>query len=755
MFGHRLFIIVLAASVSLTSGAVIHPDIQEKSRLSSRTWDEAIALAKGLVSQLTLEEKCNMTAGVPGPCAGSVLAVPRLNFNGLCFQDSPSGVGDGVQFATAFAPGIQIAASWDRDLFYRRGVALGREFRGKGVHFALGPMMNIDRNALHGRNWEGFGADPYLSGENSFFYVQGIQDQGVVATAKHYICNEQETNRFYGLAEDTARSSPSNSKGYSANLDDKTMHEIYLWPFAASVAAGVGSIMCSYNQVNGTQACQNDKTLNGLLKVELGFPGNVMSDWGATKTGVDSAVGGLDIEMPGGDGYLGNSLIQAIQSGAITEARVNDMLVRVLAPYFLLNQDQGYPSLDLDRDATEDNYHLNRELGAAGIVLLKNTNNVLPFNASKDKYYSVYGSAAGQFNDGLGSWGSDEGYNGALYQGGGSGYVRPTYGIDPLSSLLLKARDAHLQIQFVTNQDDYGAINNSFGVRGFGNAKCLVFVNAWSSEGRDRYNLRAFNDGDKLVQTVASRCANTIVIVNSVSQLNLDAWIDHPNVVGVIWSGLPGSEYGPAIVDTLFGDYNPGGKLVFTLARNDSDYGTNITEGYNSNYTEGVFLDYRHFEQNNIVPRYYLGYGLSYTTFAFSQFDISKSSKNTHPASAQYRRRRARPYARLDKLALLDPVYEITFTLANTGKVTGSEVAQLYVGFPQEAGQPPRVLRGFERVYLAAGESKQVTLVLTQKDISYWNVVNQKWTVAPGTYMAWVSTSSDKNDVKLQASFNV
>ena len=253
---------------------------------------------------MTLEEKCNMTAGVPGPCAGTVLSVPRLNFYGLCFQDSPSGVGDGVQFATAFAPGIQIAASWDRDLFYQRGVAIGREFRGKGVHFALGPMMNIDRNALHGRNWEGFGADPYLSGENSFQYVQGVQDQGVVATAKHYICNEQETNRFYG---------DSNSKGYSANLDDKTIHEIYLWPFASSVAAGVGSIMCAYNQVNGTQACQNDKTLNGLLKEELQFPGNVMSDWGATKTGVDSALGGLDIEMPGGDGYLGSSLFQAVE----------------------------------------------------------------------------------------------------------------------------------------------------------------------------------------------------------------------------------------------------------------------------------------------------------------------------------------------------------------------------------------------------------------------------------------------------------
>ncbi|CAF0857967.1 unnamed protein product [Adineta ricciae] len=752
MVNDWLSVIVFTICFTAVYSAVIQSNHHQHGNVQSRSWSEAIKLAKDFVAQLSLEEKCNMTAGVPGPCAGTVYPVSRLNFHGMCFQDSPSGVGDGVQFATAFAPGIQIAATWDRDLFYRRAVAIGKEFRGKGVHFALGPMMNIDRNALHGRNWEGFGADPYLSGENSFFYVQGVQDQGVVATAKHYICNEQETNRFYGLSDNLLTTGEINSQGYSANLDDKTIHEIYLWPFAASVAAGAGSIMCSYNQVNGTQACQNDKTLNGLLKGELGFQGNVMSDWGATKTGVPSALGGLDIEMPGGDNFLGFSLVQAVKSGSISEERINDMIVRVIAPYYLLGQDQDFPTLDLDRDATEDNYRINREIGTAGIILLKNTNNALPFNVTQDKYYSVFGSAAGQFNDGLGPWGSDEGFNGALYQGGGSGYVRPTYGIDPLTSLLIRARESHIQIQYVTNQNDYYAINNSFNVRGFQNAKCLVFVNAWSTEGRDRYNLRAFNDGDKLVQTVASRCMNTIVVVNSVSQLNIEAWIDHPNVVGVVWSGLPGSEYGPAIVDVLFGDYNPGGKLVFTLARNDSDFGTNITESYNSNYTEGVFLDYRHFDKNNIAPRFAFGYGLSYTTFSFSQLDISKVSNSKQSA---YRQRRIRPYSNMRTAKLYQPVYDVTFTVTNTGKRDGSEVPQLYLGFPGEAEQPPKVLRGFERVYLAAGESKQVTLTLTQKDISYWNVVNQKWTTAPGTYNFWVATSADKNDVKLQGSFNI
>jgi beta-glucosidase-like glycosyl hydrolase len=754
MVARRLFVAIIATCISFTFAAVIDTNSHEQTKVQSRTWDQGIAMAKAFVAQMTLEEKCNMTSGVRGPCVGTVLQVPRLNFSGLCFQDSPSGVGDHVLSSTAFAAGIQIAATWDRDLFYRRGVAIGKEFQGKGVHFALGPMMNIDRNARHGRNWEGFGSDPYLSGENSFYYVQGVQDQGVVATAKHYICNEQETNRFHSSPGSIGKLGQSNSQGYSANLDDKTIHEIYLWPFAASVAAGVGSIMCSYNQVNGTQACQNDKTLNGLLKEELGFQGNVMSDWGATKTGVESVLGGLDVDMPGGDGFMGYALLQAVKSGSITEGRINDMITRILAPYFLLGQDQGYPSLDLDRDATGDNYKVNRQVGTSGIILLKNTKNVLPFNVINDTFFAVYGSAAGQSDEGFGSGGQSE-HPGVLYQGGGSGYVQPTYGIDPLTSLLFKARDSHLKIQYITNQNDYNAIDNSFKMRGFSNAKCLVFISAYSSEGSDRHDLHALNDGDKLVQTVASHCAKTIVIVNSVSQLNLEAWIDLPNVVGVVWSGLPGSEYGPAIVDVLFGDYNPGGKLVFTLAKNDSDYGTDISPTYSSNYTEGVFLDYRHFDQNKIVPRYSFGYGLSYTTFSFSNLNILKARNGEHTASSQYQQRRMRSYTNIGASRLYEPAYETTFTITNTGKVDGSEVPQLYLGFPAEAAEPPKVLRGFERVYLTAGQSQQVTLTLTQKDISYWNVVNQKWTIAPGTYTVWISTSANNADVKLQNTFNV
>ena len=715
-----------------------------------RTWEQAIAMAKSFIAQLTLQEKCHLTAGVNGACGGNIASLPRVNFSGFCLVDTPSGVGDGVLYSTAFVSGIHIAATWDRELFYRRAVAIGKEFRGKGVHYALGPMVNMDRNARHGRNWEGFGSDPYLSGENAFFYIQGVQDQGVVATAKHYICNEQDTHRS-GVMKST-----NDAVVYSANLDDKTMHEIYLWPFASSVAAGTGSIMCSANEINDTRACQNNKTQNGLLKGELGYLGNILTDWMGSKSTVDPVLSGLDIDMPGHDGYMGDTLVAFVQNGSIPESRIDDMATRIIAPYYLVGQDQDYPTVDLDRDAMETNYIINREASRAGMILLKNLNNTLPLNCSVNTNIYIYGQAAGQTTCGLEQTAWNANCGGALYQGGGSGFVRPAYVIDPLTALMQKGRDNRLQIRYITNQSDFVSINRTFRDRGFPNAKCLVFISAWSEEGIDRTDLYAFPNGEQLVLTVAENCRQTIVLVNSVSQLNLERWIDHPNVVGVLWTGMPGSEYGLALVDVLFGDYNPGGKLVFSLAKNDSDFGTDISPMGDSNYTEGVFLDYRHFDKYNITPRYYFGYGLSYTNFSFDKFQalqVKDDDKNS--LSSLYKQRRMRPYNNFGVSGLYDPVYTITFIVKNTGNYYGSEVAQLYLGFPAEAQEPLKILRGFERVYLEPNEFKEVTLVLSRKDISFWNVVKQQWTIASGEYTVWISTSANNADMKLQGSFNV
>ncbi len=314
------------------------------------------------------------------------------------------------------------------------------------------------------------------------------------------------------------------------------------------------------------------------------------------------------------------------------------------------------------------------------------------------------------------------------------GFVKPTYAIDPLSALLAKARDSNFQIQYVTRQTDFDTVSALASA-----PLCVVFVSAWSSEGSDRISLHAWNQGDKLVQTVAAKCASTIVVVNSVSQLNLEAWVEWDNVSAIIWSGIPGPEYGNALVDVLFGDYNPGGKLVFTLAKNDSDYGTNITQTPDSNYTEGVFLDYRHFDGAMITPRFHFGYGLSYTTFSLIGLRIAKVLDETANNASD----------------LYTPAYIVSCRIVNTGNVRGSEVVQLYLGFPTEAAEPPKVLRGFSRVYLEPGEPTGVTFTLTVKDISYWNVVTQQFTVAKGDYKVYVGTSANWDDLKLQGSFTV
>jgi len=304
-------------------------------------WSSAVSRARAFVSTLTLEEKVNLTTGigVQGRCVGNTGEVTRTGFPGFCFEDSPLGVRF-ADFVSAFPAGINVAATWDKSLMNQRGVAMGAEHRGKGVNFALGPMMNMGRVPAAGRNWEGFGADPFLTGVASAETIKGIQSQGVIATAKHLIGNEQEHDRGGSLSPQI----------YSSDIDDKTAHEVYLWPFAESIAVGVGSIMCSYNKINQTQACQSSKVLNGMIKEELDFQGPIMSDWAALINGVQPALAGLDINMPGflayglgpqafnpvntSNSFWGSQLIQAVNNGSVSQSRVDDMVTRTMAAFF-------------------------------------------------------------------------------------------------------------------------------------------------------------------------------------------------------------------------------------------------------------------------------------------------------------------------------------------------------------------------------------------------------------------------------------
>lgn len=448
-------------------------------------WEESYKKAAELVKQMTLVEKVNVTTGTGWSmqmCVGNTGPVPRLKFPALCLQDGPLG----IRFAdniTAFPAGITVGATWNKDLMYQRGRAHAKEARLKGINVLLGPAMGpLGRMPAGGRNWEGFGSDPVLQGIAAAQTIKGIQEEGVMATAKHYVLNEQEHFRQaweWGIPN-----------AISSNIDDRTLHEIYAWPFADSVRAGVVSIMCSYNQVNSSYACQNSKLLNGILKDELGFQGFIQSDWLAQRAGVASALAGLDMTMPGdglrwatGESLWGPELTKAILNGSVPLERIDDMVTRIVAAWYQVGQDKwplpppdgdggpnfsswtnerigklhvGSPS-DTDTGVVNqfvnvqgegDDFHGNlaRRVAAEGTVLVKNADNLLPLDrngwneedrAGKETKFRVgiFGEDARLSHDGINAC-DDQGCNdGTLASGWGSGAANFSYLIDPLSAL--------------------------------------------------------------------------------------------------------------------------------------------------------------------------------------------------------------------------------------------------------------------------------------------------------------------------------
>ncbi|KAI4866509.1 glycoside hydrolase family 3 protein [Hypoxylon rubiginosum] len=632
---------------------------------TAQGWEDAYAKAKDFVSQLTLAEKVNLTTGVGWQgeqCVGQVGSIPRLGFRSLCMQDSPLGIRF-ADYVSAFSSGQTVAATFDRSLIYRRGKAMGEENKIKGVDVLLGPVAGpIGRVAEGGRNWEGFSPDPYLTGVAIAETIKGIQDAGVIACAKHYIGNEQEHFRQVGESQGRGFNI---SDPISSNIDDKTMHELYLWPFVDAVRAGVGSIMCSYNQVNNSGSCQNSKMLNGLLKGELGFQGFVMSDWQAQHSGAASAVAGLDMTMPGdtlfnsGFSFWGTNLTLAVLNGTVPQYRVDDMAMRIMAAYFKVGRtidqgpitfdswtrdtfgpihfaaNEGYQQINWHVDAQEDHGDLIREIGAKSTVLLKNEG-VLPLK--KPRFLAVIGEDAGPSPigpNGCSDRGCDEG---TLAMGWGSGSDDFPYLITPIDALQYQALDDHTRIEAIL--DNYASSTIEALVTQE-DAIALVFVNADSGEGYievdgnagDRKNLTLWGSGDELIKNVSSLCNNTIVIIHSVGPTIVTDWYDSPNVTAIVWAGLPGQESGRSIVDVLYGKVNPAARTPFTWAAKAEDYGTEIlTEANNGNgapqqdFPEGVFIDYRAVDRANKTPIFEFGFGLSYTTFEYSDLQVKKAN---------------------------------------------------------------------------------------------------------------------------------
>lgn len=810
-------------------------------------WDAAYASARQFVSQLTLTEKVNLTTGVGWEgekCVGNNGAIPRLGFKSLCMQDSPLGVRD-TDFNSAFPAGVTIAATWDRSLFYQRGYDMGSEHVGKGVDVQLGPVVGpIGRSPEGGRNWEGFSPDPVLSGVAVAETIKGMQKAGIMACTKHYIGNEQEHFR---------QGAPPAylTAAISSNIDDVTMHELYLWPFADAVRAGTASIMCSYNQVNNSYACQNSYILNHLLKNELGFQGFVMSDWSAQHSGVSSALAGLDMTMPGDEGfdsgnsYWGTNLTIAVLNGTVPQWRLDDMCVRIVAGWYYVDRaahqvpnaptfsswtldTYGYQHFYASEDYTQINYHVDvrgehardiREQAAKGTVLLKNSG-ALPLTG-KEKLTAIFGEDATENVYGPNGCADRSCDNGTLAMGWGSGTANFPYLVTPLEAIKAEVLSNNGAIEDVV--DNYATTQTLALARRVPDVDgvCIVFVNADAGEGYlvvdgnegDRNNLTLWGSGDALIQNVTSMCNNTVVVMHTVGAVLVDAWYQNPNVTAIVWAGLPGQESGNSITDILYGKVNPGGKTPFTWGASRGQYGTDLlyepnegTAAPQDDFEEGVFIDYRAFDKLGETPIYEFGFGLSYTTFSYSDLEVqahsapaytpttgntpsaptygavsnssadylfpadinripyyiypylNSTSLSASSGDPQYAINYSFPADAYDSSpqpylpaggapggnpALYDVLFTITASITNTGKVAGDEVPQLYLSLGGP-NDPKVVLRNFDRLTIQPGASATFSADVTRRDVSNWDTVAQDWVITCNTKTAYVGSSSRK-----------
>jgi beta-glucosidase len=594
--------------------------------------------------------------------------------------------------------------------------------------------------------------------------VLGIESQGVQTCSKHFIGNEQENQRTRQVS-----ANGTITEALSSNIDDRTLHELYLWPFADAVRAGTTSVMCAYSRINGRYACDDKDTLS-VLKDELAFPGYVVSDWFATHGTASFANAGLDMEMPGnvtvGLSYFGTPLLQAVENGSVPMERLDDMATRIMKSYYKLEQDVDFPPVDPANqfviqvvtsghaggpstppatDVRGDHASLIRKLGAAGTVLLKNTDKYLPLTEPMNvgvfgngAPYPVSGSAYTNDNE------DPQGLEiGLLDIGGGSGSVRHTTLTSPFESVRDYVQAYGGRVQALMNNDlvAHGTFPSIYPVPDV----CLLFLKAWASEGYDRENLDLAWNATAAVEATAKLCPNTVVVIHGPGVV-LMPWADNANVTAILTAHYPGEEIGNAVVDVLWGKKEPSGRLPYTIPKLKSDYGAPIvnTTGMgmypSTNFTEGQLIDYKHFDAYNIEPLYEFGFGLSYTEFELGQ-DLDVNFQSGLQAS---------PDKSLSKIPggwkdLWNEVATISVDVKNVGKLSGSVVPQLYVAFPQDttpSGTPLRVLRGFSKKFLEPESAERVSFSLNRRDVSFWDVDVQEWIIPEGNFTFSVGFSS-------------
>ncbi len=691
---------VLLLSVLMILGAPVNAEFDEASM--AKKIDK-------LVSQMTLEEKALLTSGRD---AWSTQPIERLDIPYIWMADGPHGLrrapttdtwGYGNQApATCFPTASALSASWDMDLMHEVGAALGVESNALGVDLLLGPGINIKRSPLAGRNFEYFSEDPLLSGKLGAAYINGVQSQGVGATAKHYVANNVETQRMWA----------------NSNLDDRTLNEIYMPPFEIAVKEGQPwSVMACYNRVQGIYGTESLQLLTDKLKNEWGFKGFVVSDWDAVVDRVQGIRAGMHLEMPGKPARITNKMVvEAVKNNELDEQQLDSIVKDLLRIVFM-----GQNTQDKYGDQNLDQHHqLARKVAAEAITLLKNSEKLLPVDAAKYKKIAVLGEFAVN----------------PRYQGNGSSQVKPT----KLDKFIDIVRDEYGEdTEFVysagyslTNDDDLSLVEAAAAVAADADF-ALVMAGlplSYESEGIDRTHIDLPPSHNKLISAVAKVQPNTAIILTNGSAIAMP-WIDQVSAVLETWLG--GQAGAGAIADAVFGKVNPSGKLAetFPVRLEDTPAYLNFPgEDGQVIYGERMFVGYRYYDKRNIEPLFPFGHGLSYTEFAYSDLKLSATELT-------------------DKDQL-----QVSLTVSNTGKVTGKEVIQLYVADPESSVQrPTKELKAFDKIELKPGESKEVSFTLNKRDFSYYSKVYNRWLAESGKFEILIGSSS--RDIRLQGSLTL
>ena len=652
------------------------------------------ARAAMVVAKMSISELDVMVHRVSGPYEGNTQAIPSLCVPALTMSGGPDGPGPHLTGVTRLPSAVSAAATWDPATVKEFGAVTGNELAGKGVNVELGPTVNIVRDPRWGRAFESYGEDPFLSGQIAVADIQGVQSQGPIAMVKHFALYNQETYR--------------NTAADDVIVSDRVAHEIYLPQFQAAVQqGGAEAVMCSYSTINGVDACQ-DPYLTQILDGQWDFSGFVMSDGGATHSTVAAANAGLDDMESRGGQHFGAPLVRAVENGQVTLSTLKTMATRVLTSMFAAGLFNRGPTGSITAYvASPAHTAVARAVADEGTVLLKNSGPVLPIHGAKS--IAVIG---------------DDGGAGAITAGGGSTHVVAPHIVTPYLGITAAAPRGTT----VTYSRGYSSNepNGNAGLLAQAVAKAraasvaVVFVGLLEEEGVDLTSIDLSPAENQLIAAVARANPNTVVVLNTGSAVTMP-WLS--SVKGVVEAWYPGQEDGDAIADILFGTVDPSGKLPVTFPTRLSEVPASTPAqwpglNHEVQYSEGLLVGYRWYDAKGLTPLFPFGFGLSYTTFAFSNLSVAP-----------------------DTLSPADSA-TVTVDVTNTGSVAGAETVQVYVGDPASVGEPPEQLKGFDKVSLAPGQSTEVTISLGPQSFSTWDTAQQAWVETPGQYSVMVGDSS-------------